>query len=58
MEKPVQRLLQEDLRVINLGLEVFAHSLQEKEVEVVPVNWSPPAGGDQEMQELLRRLED
>ncbi len=51
------RLLGEPLRVINVGLESFADSLKSQGVEVVHVAWSPPAGGNLRLAELLTRLE-
>ena len=44
-------------RTINVGLEVFADTLQELGFPVVQVDWKPPAGGDQRLAELLSRLE-
>lgn len=46
------------LRVINLGLEVFADDLRAAGVPVVQVDWRPPAGGDPALVALLARLED
>ncbi len=56
MDTKVDQLLREPLIVINLGLKQFADSLQEQAVEVVQVDWTPPAGGDKEMLDLLDRL--
>ena len=56
MPSNIDRLLQEPLVVINLGLKKFAESLEDQQVEVVQVDWVPPAGGDQEMMELLDQL--
>ncbi len=41
----VDELFGAPLRVINLGLESFAADLAEVGVEVVQVDWRPPAGG-------------
>ncbi len=56
MEDAIWKLLNEPIVVINLGLKKFAENLEEQEVEVIQVDWSPPAGGDQEMIDLLDRL--
>ena len=56
MPTGIDELLHEPLVVINLGLKKFAESLEEQEVEVVQVDWVPPAGGDKEMVELLDQL--
>jgi hypothetical protein len=34
------------VRVVNVGLELFAETLHAEGVEVVHVDWRPPAGGD------------
>lgn len=46
------------LRVINIGLELFAEELRVQGVEVVHVDWRPPAGGDVRLVALLARLDD
>jgi len=51
-----QALFSKPLVVINLGLAGFGEALQAQGVEVVLVNWSPPAGGDQELIKLLDQL--
>ena len=56
MQNKVKDLLQDPLVVINLGLCSFAQHLEEQEVEIVHVDWVPPAGGDQEVMDLLDRL--
>lgn len=50
------QLPQPTLRVINLGLERFADDLGAQHVEVVQVDWSPPAGGDPRLAALLEKL--
>ncbi len=44
------------LQVINLGLEKFAEELENLEVEVIHVDWQPPAGGDAKLADLLSKL--
>ena len=56
MEDPIQQLLNNPPVVINLGLKKFADSLDVQNIEVLQVDWSPPAGGDQEMIDLLDDL--
>ena len=48
MPSNIDDLLQKPIIVINLGLKKFAESLEEQQVEVVQVDWVPPAGRDQE----------
>lgn len=49
-------LLSQPIKVINVGLEGFARDLSGREVPVVQVQWSPPAGGDPKLAELLSKL--
>ena len=56
MSEPTDELLREPLVVINVGLQGFSESLVEQEVDVVQVDWVPPAGGDPEMIDLLEKL--
>lgn len=56
MDNAIKGLLNNPIVVINLGLKEFAESLEQQEMEVVHVNWSPPAGGDQEMMDILEDL--
>ena len=56
MSGVTDEILREPLVVINLGLAGFALSLEQQQVEVVQVDWVPPAGGDQEMIDLLEGL--
>lgn len=53
MKTKLEELLQNGPVVISLGVREFAESLQDQGVKVVHVDWSPPAGGDAEMAELL-----
>jgi len=45
------------IKVINIGLELFAETLKEQGVAVIHVDWRPPAGGDRKMVGLLNKLE-
>jgi hypothetical protein len=53
----VADLLGRPLRVINLGLEVFAQDLEAAGVTVLHVDWQPPAG-EAGSAELLALLDD
>lgn len=55
-EPDVKKLLEQPLKVINIGLEGFARDLDRRGVEVVHVDWTPPAGGDPELAKLLSKL--
>lgn len=43
-------------RVVNVGLELFAESLASQGVEVISVDWQPPAGGKQKFINMLDKL--
>jgi hypothetical protein len=49
-------ILTEKLKVVNIGVSTFADDLRSQGVEVVHVDWKPPAGGDLEMLKLLAKL--
>ena len=57
-KKGPRPLLDSPPRVINLGLESFANQLKEEGVEVIHVDWSPPAHGDIELANLISKLSD
>ena len=52
-KKPI---LPAELKVVNIGISTFADDLLAQGVEVVHVDWRPPAGGDAEMLKLLEKL--
>jgi hypothetical protein len=54
-EKPAG-LLAAPPRVVNVGLELFAADLAREGVQVVHVQWSPPAGGNAQLADLLSKL--
>jgi len=56
MEKEKDALFKESLKIINIGLEKFFENIEAQSVEVVQVDWEPPAGGDTEMMEILDHL--
>ena len=56
MYEKLGKILSGQLIVINIGLRGFAESLEDQDVDVVQVDWTPPAGGDQEMIDLLENL--
>ena len=53
-----KNLLAEPLRVVNIGLESFAEDLRGEGVEVVQLDWRPPAGGNARLASLLASLDD
>jgi FdrA protein len=55
-EKKAGTLLEGPLKVVNIGLEGFARELEDQGVEVIQVDWTPPAGGDPRLADLLSKL--
>ena len=49
-------LLESPMRVANIGLQKFADDLVGQDVEVVQVDWAPPARGNTRLANLLSRL--
>ena len=49
-------LLEGPPRVINIGLSSFADDLKKQDIEMVNLNWSPPARGNVELANLLAKL--
>ncbi|MBN1314613.1 MAG: hypothetical protein JXA42_04070 [Anaerolineales bacterium] len=56
MEIKQEPVIKQQIKVINVGIELFAESLQEQGVEVVHVTWEPPAKGDPELMNILSEL--
>ena len=56
MHEQIEKILSGQIIVVNIGLRGFAESFEEQEIEVVQIDWTPPAGGDQEMIDLLENL--
>ncbi len=56
MHEQIENILSGQIIVVNIGLRGFAESFEDQEIEVVQIDWTPPAGGDQEMIDLLEYL--
>ena len=50
------KVLREPVTVVNVGLEGFVAELRENGVEVIHVDWAPPAGGDPKMAAILAKM--
>ena len=50
--------LQQPLAAVNVGLEAFAHSLKVQGASAIHVDWRPPAGGDERLMAILRRMKE
>lgn len=49
-------LLEEGPKVINIGLELFYDELKSQNMQVLQVDWAPPADGDKELAKILESL--
>jgi hypothetical protein len=56
MPTQIDELLHTPLVVINLGVRMLSENLEAQGAEVVQVDWTPPAGGDEQMLDLLDQL--
>lgn len=43
-------------KVLNVGLALFAEELRRQGVEVVEVDWSPPAEIEEDLKDILDKL--
>ncbi|MFH1820840.1 MAG: DUF1116 domain-containing protein [Methanobacteriota archaeon] len=57
MEEVEMKIIDEKLKIINIGLRSFYDSVLAQGVEATHVDWKPPAGGDLEMVRLLEKLD-
>ncbi len=53
-----KNIFEDELRIINIGLEIFADELRSDEVEVVQMDWRPPTGGNSRLTALLVSLDE
>ena len=53
---PLRDLLHRPLSVVNIGLEAFSAELMGQQVDVIQVDWAPPAGGNARLADLLGKL--
>ena len=56
MTNDLDQLLREGPIAVNIGPRQFGDSVRDQDAEVVQVDWTPPAGGDTELAQLLDEL--
>jgi len=49
-------LLNQELRIVNVGLEIFYQSCIAQKTKVIQVDWHPPVKEDEEIDDLLSLL--
>jgi FdrA protein len=47
-------LFNSELVVVSVGSPAFANAIENQGFKTIQVDWIPPAGGDKQMQELLK----
>ncbi len=52
----ITQLFKKELNVINMGLETFADNLKEQDTTVIQMAWRPPAGGNERLIAMLRKI--
>ncbi len=52
----INELFQEELKIINMGLESFNKDLKKQNNKTIQVDWKPPARGNEKMISLLDKL--
>ncbi len=52
----ITKLFGRELTIINMGLETFADNLKDQKTKVLQMDWRPPAGGNEKMIALLKKL--
>lgn len=49
-------LLNQEGKVVNIGLEIFANDLTKNKIETIHLNWLPPGGGRVDINEQLKKV--
>jgi hypothetical protein len=49
-------LLQQEIKIVNIGIKEFKEALEDQMVPVVHVDWKPPTEEDEEIAKLLDSL--
>ena len=56
MPNKLEELLHQGPITVNIGVADFAEALQTQGSQVIHVHWTPPAGGDPDLMDLLDQL--
>lgn len=57
-QKTIRQFLEsENLQVINVGLELFQETFEKLDIPSTMVQWQPPAEGDEELMDILSKLQ-
>lgn len=58
LNKVAELLDSSEIRIINLGLNLFAETYKQNGMVVIHIDWQPLAGGDNELIDMLSDLND
>ncbi len=56
MAEKILKLFNSELKVINIGLEIFKDDLEAQGVKVVQVRWQPPPKLEKEYEDILAKI--
>jgi hypothetical protein len=56
MSENILRLFRSDLKVINIGLELFKDALEDQGVSVAQVSWERPLKLEKEFEDILSKI--
>lgn len=56
MVEKILKLLSSELKVINIGLELFKDALEQQGVTVAHVSWEKPAKLEKEYEDILSKM--
>lgn len=49
-------IIGQEIKVINIGLDIFKEALEAQDVKVVQVDWEVPAKGDEKVINILKKM--
>ncbi len=56
MTERILKLFKSELKVINIGLEIFYRDLKRQDVNAVHVSWQPTPNIEEDLKRALRKL--
>ena len=56
MVEKILQLFTSELKVINIGLDIFSDALKAQGVDVVQVSWQPPPKLEKEYEDILSKM--
>jgi len=56
LAEKILQLFTSELKVINIGLDIFSDALKAQGVDVVQVSWQPPLKLEKEYEDVLSKM--